>query len=140
MPDDSDDEDLLAAERYARWQRRYEGKRITLPVPRWWPWPVDEVGFRDGDPDSGMIAVDIEPAHQPGAQSGVLVRQPVGERPYEHGWPGLAWHPEDDPETPVHVHAWREDSWDWRLFVTGRPLTDLEVARIRDSVEWRQQD
>ncbi|MEU7374300.1 hypothetical protein [Streptomyces albidoflavus] len=138
MSDDPAHADQLADERYGRWQLRYEGRNPPLPVPGWWPWPVDEVSFRVGDSDSGMIAVHIEPAPVPGAESGVLVRQPLGESPYAYGWPGLAWCPEDDPETPVRVHAWREDGWQWRLFVTGRPLTTEEADRVRKSVTWRE--
>lgn len=100
---------------------------------------MDVIGLRDGDPDSGLIVLDIEPAHaDPLNASGVLVRQPASDAPYEYGWPGLAWTPEDDPETPVSAHQWDDGPWRWIIFVTGAALSDADVARIRDSIEWQE--
>jgi hypothetical protein len=130
------DADALAVERRHRWLERYKGGTFAAPVPTWWPWAYDEVSFRDGDPQTGLIAMDIEPA--PGARSAVLVRQPIGEEPYSYGWPELAWHPDYDPETTVHAHQWAEGDWQWTIFVIGRPLTEAEITRIRSSIEWHE--
>lgn len=57
------DPDRLAGERLRRWSERYADEEPLLPIPAWWPWPLQEVSHRDGDPDTAMVAVDLLPQH-----------------------------------------------------------------------------
>lgn len=133
-----DDADRLAQDRDARWEAHYAGRTFSAPVPAWWPWPVAEFTRQDGDPDTGMIAMMIEPEYDPEPRGlAMLVRQPAGEPSYDFGWPGLAWEPEDDPETEVSAQQWDEDEWRWTIFVCGPPFSAADTDRIRASIEWR---
>lgn len=154
---EGDDEDAAFFERWQRWQARYADACIFAPVPMWWPWPLEQVTVHDGDPDTGLVVVDLEPFLWPGetcADAGYpyakLVRQRAGEPPYSFGWPGFAWMtPEQfaavhqaeaengDPEpTPVFAHTWKDGRWQWTVFICGiRQLTNAEVTRIRERLE-----
>lgn len=135
--DDEGRADRLALDREARWRAHYAGRTFSAPVPTWWPWPVTEVCRGDGDPDTGMITMMIEPEYAPEQRPlAMLVRQPAGEPPYDLGWPALAWKPEIDPETQVSAHQWDEDEWRWTIFVCDPPFSQEEVDRIRASIEW----
>ena len=151
MTADEDDEDAAFADRWRRWEARYRDRCVSAPVPMWWPWPLERVVIDDGDPDTGLIVVGLEPFLWPGESSAdaghpdaKLVRQRAGEAPYSFGWPGLAWMtPEeiqhdagDDPPAPVFAHTWQADRWQWTIFTSGsRRLTGAEVARIREKLD-----
>ncbi len=149
-----EDADAAFVERRQRWQERYDGACVFAPVPMWWPWPLERVTVDDGDPDTGLVVVDLEPFLWPGetcADAGrphaKLVRRRHGEPPYAYGWPGLARMTTEDiaaldeqgeePElTPVFVHDWQDGRWQWTVFICGvRELTDTELSRIRQKLD-----
>ncbi|MEV0747331.1 hypothetical protein AB0I75_19340 [Streptomyces sp. NPDC050273] len=134
---DVDGPDRSAGERFRRWSERHADDEPLLPVPGWWPWPLQEVSHRDGAPDTGMVAVDLLPQHDRVNPEAVLVRQPREEAPFDYGWPGAAWHPEDDPELVVRTQQWDDGPWRWTLFVRGAPLPAEALRRIQDTIEWR---
>jgi hypothetical protein len=148
-------EDAAFVNRLRRWQAHYGDGPVLGPMPGWWPWPLEEVTFRDGDPDTGLIVIQLEPVLAPGqtaAEAGrpyaQLARQPASEPPYCFGWAGLAWglpplaeeeaaELEAEPPDPVFVDSWREGRWQWHLFTNGgqRRLTTTEVACIRENLD-----
>ncbi|MET9221520.1 hypothetical protein ABZX65_22470 [Streptomyces sp. NPDC003300] len=150
-----EDEDAAFFDRLRRWQARYDDGAMVGPMPRWWPWPLEEVTFDDGDPDSGLIVIGLEPVLAPrhsAAEAGrpyaKLARQPAGEPPYRFGWAGLAWglpplteeeaaELEAEPLDPVVAYSWHEADWQWHLFTNGgqRRLTAAEVTRIRENLD-----
>lgn len=101
------------------------------------PWPLQEVSHRDGDPDTGTVAVDLLPQHDRVNPEAIVVRQPRKEALFDYGWPGAAWHPEDDPELVVRAQQWDDGPWRWTLFVRGAPLPPEALRRIQDAIEWR---
>jgi hypothetical protein len=152
------DEDAAFVERLRRWQARYADGSVAGPMPGWWPWPLEEITFDDGDPDTGLIVIGLEPvlgrctAAEAGRPYAKLARQPTGEPPYRYGWPGLAWglpalteeeaaELEAQPWDPVFAHGWREGRWQWHLFTNGgqRRMTTAEVSRIRENLHHEHQ-
>jgi hypothetical protein len=153
-----EDGDAAFVDRLRRWQARYGDGDVVGPMPGWWPWPLDEVTFDDGDPDTGLMVIGLGPVLAPwstAAEAGrpyaKLARQPAGEPPYRYGWAGLAWglppltqeeaeevtEPEAEPLDPVFAYSWHEGPWQWHLFTNGgqRRLTAAEVARIRENLD-----
>jgi hypothetical protein len=152
---DSTEADVAFVERLRRWQARYGDGAVVGPMPGWWPWSLEEVTFRDGDPDTGLIVVELAPvlaARQTAAEAGrpyaQLVRQPAAEPPYSFGWAGLAWglplltdeeatELEPEPLDRVFAYSWHDARWQWHLFTNGgkRRLTATEVTRIRENLD-----
>lgn len=137
------DEDAAFTDRLRRWKERYDDACVFAPVPMWWPWPLEVVAVDDGDPDTGLVVIGLEPFLWPGETSeetgrpyAKLVRQRIGEPRYSYGWPGLAGLTPEDDDEPVSAYAWQDDRWRWTVFVSGnRRLDDAELARIRTSLD-----
>ncbi|MFJ7628567.1 hypothetical protein ACIQZN_18940 [Streptomyces sp. NPDC097595] len=133
-----DDPDALASAREHRWAERYQHDEPLLPYLDWWPWPLDEVAYRDGDPATGMVAVDLLPVRDGVGPEAVIIRQPRLAPPFTYGWPGAAWYPEDDPDLIVHAYEWEEGPWRWTVFVQRVALSAEDVGRVRESIGWRR--
>lgn len=84
-----------------------------------------------------MVAVDLLPQHDRVDPEAVLVRQPRDDAPYDYGWPGAAWYPEDDLGLLVRAQQWEDGPWRWTLFVRGAPLPAEVLRGVRAAIEWR---
>lgn len=131
IPDSAfrDSDDLAAAERrkaaqYNQLLQHYRSH--ALPLPHDWPEPIEAPIIADGDIDSGFLVINLGGTRTgPGPSGAWLIRQPRTGPAYEAG-------PLHNPE--VYVHRWHTAHWQWTLGVEGRPLTQEEFDRARDSV------
>lgn len=113
------------------WEERWRATRLAwqsrpLPVPGYWPTPRLEPTILDGDPESGLLVIDLGLDLDGAEGSGNpldarLARRGRGEPPYLGGI-------FSDPS--IVVHTWTDPAWQWALATDGPPLTSAELAKV----------